>query len=207
VPEIVCPVAPRGAPPPPGPYAILHAAPMFRYKQWTAEGWRALAVALRNSGLRILASGGPAQEERAYLDTIWQNIIPAADRIDGKLSWGELAAWLAGAKVFVGPDTAVTHLAAAAGAPTVALFGPTEPRLWGPWPRGGLDPQWESRAALQRRGNVWIVQHTLICSPCHREGCDCHIGSQSRCLDEMLPAKVLAAVEQVFRGTGTSLSI
>lgn len=201
VPEIICPVASDGAPPPQVPYAVIHAAPMFRYKQWTAEGWRALARALREKGLRVLITGGPAPQERAYLDTIWQDVIPAADRFDGKLSWGELAAWLAAAKVFIGPDTAVTHLAAAAGAPTVALFGPTEPRLWGPWPVGGLDRPWEARAALQQRGNVWIVQHTLICSPCHQEGCDRHIGSYSLCLDGMLPIEVTDAVGHALVGT------
>jgi ADP-heptose:LPS heptosyltransferase len=44
----------------------------------------------------------------------------------------ELACWLAGASLYVGNDSGITHLAAAAGAPVVALFGPTDPAVWAP---------------------------------------------------------------------------
>jgi len=44
----------------------------------------------------------------------------------------ELACWLAGASVYIGNDSGITHLAAAAGAPVAALFGPTDPAIWAP---------------------------------------------------------------------------
>ena len=44
----------------------------------------------------------------------------------------DLAEWLAGACCFVGNDSGISHLAAAAGAPVVALFGPTDPAIWAP---------------------------------------------------------------------------
>ena len=44
----------------------------------------------------------------------------------------ELACWLAGARVYIGNDSGITHLAAAAGTPVVALFGPTDPAVWAP---------------------------------------------------------------------------
>jgi ADP-heptose:LPS heptosyltransferase len=44
----------------------------------------------------------------------------------------KLARWLAGARVFVGNDSGITHLAAAVGTPVVALFGPTDPATWAP---------------------------------------------------------------------------
>lgn len=44
----------------------------------------------------------------------------------------ELGCWLASAKVFVGNDSGVTHLASAVGTPVVALFGPTDPAMWRP---------------------------------------------------------------------------
>lgn len=47
----------------------------------------------------------------------------------------ELARSLAGARLYIGNDSGVSHLAAAVGCPTVVLFGPTDPRVWAP--RGG----------------------------------------------------------------------
>jgi heptosyltransferase-3 len=136
-------------------YAVIHAAPMFRYKQWTKEGWRALAQALAARGLTVVATGGPSAGERDYLDTVWDGI--AVRRVDGRLTWPQLADLIAKARLYVGPDTSVTHLAAATGCPTLALFGPTDPRLWGPSPCGALDAMWDAARPLQRRGNVWLL--------------------------------------------------
>lgn len=177
-----------------GPYAVIHAAPMFVYKRWPVDGWRALAAGVRARGLKIVATGGPAPAERAYLDKVWGN-LPDIVRCDGQLSWPELAALLAGARLFVGPDTSVTHLAAATGCPTVALFGPTDPRLWGPVPADGFDLMWRASGTIQRRKNVWLVQNPLPCLPCQDEGCEKRILSFSRCLDELAPAQVLQAVD------------
>lgn len=175
-------------------YAVIHAAPMFRYKQWHMDGWRALARALAARGLAVVATGGPSAAERRYLDALWANDL-AVRRFDGVLNWPDLAAVIAAAKVYIGPDTSVTHLAAATGCPTVALYGPTDPRLWGPWPAGGLDVPWAASGSIQRRGNVWLVQNPLPCLPCQLEGCERHIGSFSRCLDELTPAAVISAVD------------
>jgi len=43
-----------------------------------------------------------------------------------------LARWLAAASVYIGNDSGISHLAAACGAPVIALFGPTNPRVWAP---------------------------------------------------------------------------
>jgi heptosyltransferase-3 len=192
-------VAPDGALAPEhaiaGPYAVIHAAPKFRYKQWTREGWRALAQALADRGLAVAATGGPG--DRAYLDEVW-GAAPQVRRLDGLLRWPEIAALLAGARLYVGPDTSVTHLAAASGCPTVALFGPTDPRLWGPWPVHGLPTPWAATGTIQHRRNVWLVQNPLPCLPCQQEGCDRHLASRAQCLDELTPRQVLAAVDQAL---------
>jgi len=174
------------------PHAVIHAAPMFRYKRWTDEGWRALATALGARGLTVVATGAPG--DRQALDALWVG-RPDVERLDGVLSWPELAALIGGASVYVGPDTSVTHLAAASGVPTVALYGPTDPRLWGPWPVGGLDPAWSAAGTIQRRGNVWLVQNPLTCLPCQQEGCLRRRDSYSRCLDELAVHQVLEAVD------------
>ncbi len=197
VPEVVGPAGAQSDQAPGQPYAVIHAAPMFHYKRWTREGWRMIAAELASRGLVVVATGGPDPAERTYLDEVWQGDA-AIRRLDGKLSWPELAALLARAHVYVGPDTSVTHLAAASGCPTVALFGPTDPRLWGPWPAGGLQGNWQANGALQRRGNVWLVRHPLPCLPCQEEGCNRHIESFSHCLDLLAPEQVMAAVDRAL---------
>ena len=119
-------------------------------------------------------------------------------RLDGRLDWPQLSGLLAQARVYVGPDTSVTHLAAAAGCPTVALYGPTDPRLWGPWPAGGLDAMWQASGHMQRRGNVWLVQNPLPCVPCQLEGCERRLESYSACLDELAAERVIGVVEEVL---------
>lgn len=202
-PEVVAPgAASAGRPDSEAPYAVIHAAPMFRYKRWPQQNWRALAASLAQRGLSVVATGGPDPAERAYLDAVWQD-HGAVKRLDGKLDWRALAETIARARIFIGPDTSVTHLAAATGCPTVALYGPTDPRLWGPWPRGGLSEDWRTAAASQRRGNVWIVQNPLPCMPCQKEGCERHVGSPSVCLDEMSPGAIWTAVDEALATSQT----
>lgn len=192
--EVVCPTGGAAKMQPRSPYAVVHAAPMFRYKQWHADGWRTLARALIARGLAVIATGGPSEADRSYLDALWDG-DPDVRRLDGMLSWPDLTALIAAAKVYIGPDTSVTHLAAATGCATVALYGPTDPRLWGPWPKSSLDEPWAASGTIQRRGNVWLVQNPLSCLPCQLEGCERHIGSFSRCLDELQPSAVIGAVD------------
>jgi heptosyltransferase-3 len=209
VPQVVAP----SGPPRPGivperPYAVIHAAPMFRYKRWTVDGWQVLAAALDARGLTVLAAGGPG--DRQYLDDVWAG-QPEVRRIDGELSWPELAALIGGARVYVGPDTSVTHLAAATGAPSVALYGPTDPRLWGPWPAHGLAQPWDAAGTVQNHHNVWLVQNPPSCPwsilPCQQEGCLRRIDSHSQCLDELTVSQVLSAVDAALAAPASARAV
>jgi heptosyltransferase III len=195
-PSLVCPQGAALRPLVGGDYAVIHAAPNFTYKRWTREGWRTVATNLFARGFSVLATGGPAPAEKAFLDDVWGGI--PVKRVDGALTWPELAALLGSARLYVGPDTSMTHLAAASGCPTVALYGPTDPRLWGPVPAAGLERMWEAAGTLQRRGNVWLVQNPLPCLPCQNEGCERHLTSFSRCLDELAPGEVMRAVDEAL---------
>jgi heptosyltransferase III len=193
--EIVCPAgAARSALTPVQPYAVIHAAPMFTYKRWTAEGWRLLAAALRERGLATVVTGAAA--DRTYLDDVWRGSDVV--RLDARLGWPEIPAMIADARIYVGPDTAITHLAAATGTPMVALYGPTDPRTWGPWPLGGLERPWAASGTIQVRGNVWLVQNPLPCLPCQLEGCERRLDSRSQCLDELSVGQVVSAVDQAL---------
>jgi heptosyltransferase-3 len=191
--ELVCPAAAPLNKIPAGRYAVIHAAPMFRYKQWTPTGWRALAAGLRERGLEIVAVSGPDAAERRYLDEVWQGTVTIQ-----QFSWAQNVALLSRARVYAGTDTSITHLAAATGCPTLALFGPTDPRVWGPWPVGGPGAPWQASGTIQNRGNVWIVQNPLPCLPCTFEGCERHIDSSSVCMEELAAEQVLAAADQAL---------
>lgn len=194
VPELVCPTAaPHSQLMSGDSYAVIHAAPMFAYKEWTPDGWRAVAAGLAKRGIHVVATGGPDEAERHYLEEVWRGIAQVH-----QLGWAEIMTLLAKARLYIGPDTSVTHLAAAAGCPTVALFGPTDPRVWGPWPVGGPAKPWAASGTIQNRRNVWIVQNPLPCLPCTFEGCERNIRSRSVCLDELMPEQVLAAVDQAL---------
>jgi heptosyltransferase-3 len=194
VPEVVCPVSsPIESLKSGVDYAVVHAAPMYRYKQWTRDGWRALAAGLKQRGLAVIAISGPDPNERRYLDEVWQGAVPIH-----QLTWPQNVALLKGAQVYIGPDTSVSHLAAATGCPTVALFGATDPREWGPWPAGGLEEPWQASGTIQNRGNVWVVQNPLPCMPCGLEGCERHVDSPSACLDELPAGRVLEAADRAL---------
>ena len=158
-----------------------------------------LPAALRSAGLR--SSQLKAGTQRTRLLQAFAHLTaadPPVIRERGRLDWAGLTALLQGAAVYIGPDTSMTHLAAGSGCPTIALYGPTSPRLIGPWPVGGLAEPWDHAGTIQHRGNVWVVQNPLPCLPCEKLGCEGHLDSYSRCLDELSAAAVLNAVDQAL---------
>lgn len=70
---------------------------------------------------------------RLSIPTEWlagpDDILPEAHRIE---NLADLAQWISGARLYIGNDSGITHLAAATGVPTVALFGLTNPQVWAP---------------------------------------------------------------------------
>lgn len=181
-------------------FAVVHPSPRWRYKRWTDDGWRRLVEHLRARVERVLLTGGPDDAERRYLDDL-ALAGEGVRRLDGRLRLAEAADLLRLATLYVGPDTAMTHLAAACGAPTVTLFGPTDPVIWGPASSGDRRP-FERVAAMQRRGKVLLLQNPeLPCVPCQLEGCDRHRDSRSDCLDRLPAERVLRAVDSVLEAT------
>ena len=184
-----------------GRYAVLHCQPNFRYKTWTVQGWLELAAWLRAQGLSLLFTGGTDAAERERVGAIAQ----ACGGLDcaGSLTLAETAEVIRAAALYVGPDTVATHIAAATGTPTVALFGPSNPVKWGPWPRAwdqGGSP-W-ARTGSGRRGNVFLLQgeDPRGCVPCTREGCDRHLGSASACLETLAASRVIDAAAVMLAG-------
>lgn len=103
------PVEPRG-------YAAIHPFSGSPRKNWPLERFRELARSL-STRLPVKWCAGP------------EEALEGAERLDNLL---DLGMWLKAAKVYVGNDSGITHLAAAVGVATVAIFGPTDPDVWGP---------------------------------------------------------------------------
>jgi hypothetical protein len=110
VPRIECAVARED-------YAVIHPFSGSPRKNWPLEKFRALAGKLEP----VMPVRWCAGEEDPPL--------PDAVRIDDLY---ELACWLAKARLYIGNDSGITHLAAAVGTPVLALFGPTDPAVWAP---------------------------------------------------------------------------
>jgi heptosyltransferase-3 len=120
---------------PPGP-PVLALAPTANWagKVWPAERFVALARALLAgplAGGRVAVLAGPGAGERAMAAPVLA-ALPEAIDLAGRLSLPEAAACLARAALFVGNDSGLMHLAAAAGAPTLGLFGPTPAAEYAP---------------------------------------------------------------------------
>ena len=98
-------------------------------KNWPLESWRELIAHLTSLPYRLTVLLGEAEEAR---ETIAQLKLPASAEVLLKRPLEELVAHLAPARLFIGHDSGISHLAAACGAPGVLLFGSTEPAIWAP---------------------------------------------------------------------------
>ncbi len=111
------------APPAPGPRsAVIHAVAATPEKTWAPDNFLAIAGHLAQSGLSpvfIGAAGDDLAPFRAY---------PTL-----QTSLSEIKSLLAQAALFVGNDSGPAHMAAAFGVPSVVIFGPSDPAIWGPW--------------------------------------------------------------------------
>jgi heptosyltransferase III len=119
------------------PVLAIGPAANWRGKQWRAECFAELAQRLTAAGgllpnarVAVLAAG----HERAQAEPLLEG-IPEARRIDlvGRVDLLTAAAVLRRCALFIGNDTGLMHIAAAAGTPTLGLFGPSPSRQYAPW--------------------------------------------------------------------------
>ncbi|MBC7433838.1 MAG: glycosyltransferase family 9 protein [Rubritepida sp.] len=115
-------------PPLPGRFLALGPTANWSHKVWPSERFVAVAVAL---DLPVVVLGGPGAAEAAMAAPVLA-ALPGAQNLVGQLSLPQAAALLSRASLYVGNDSGLMHLAAAAGAPTLGLFGPTLADEYGP---------------------------------------------------------------------------
>jgi ADP-heptose:LPS heptosyltransferase len=105
-----------------GPVAVIHAVATPE-KTWRTDGFLAVAERLKQSGLEPIFIGGAADDLSPF----------RAYRVMAGAPLEEIKTLLAGAALFVGNDSGPAHIAAAFGVPSVVVFGPSDPAIWGPW--------------------------------------------------------------------------
>lgn len=140
---ITAPVAPSPA----AGAVVLHPGADAAARRWPAERFGAVGRALRSAGHRVVVTAGP--DERDLAVTVAGSAGIAAVDVYHGLPFERLAALIGEARALIVGDTGPGHLATALGTPSVVLFGPVAPQLWGPpelprhrvlWPAGSGSP-------------------------------------------------------------------
>jgi ADP-heptose:LPS heptosyltransferase len=126
------------------PVLIIAPGSGAREKNWPVGAFATVAEWWRSEGGEALILLGPVEEERGGFEALLRQ-CPAARN----LPLAKLAALIARADIYLGNDSGITHLAAALGIPTLAVFGPSNVNKWRP-----------------RGQRVVVLRHSLECAPC-----------------------------------------
>jgi ADP-heptose:LPS heptosyltransferase len=154
---------------------VIHPGSGGPAKNWDPENFARVADGLSGRA-RVLLLSGPAKDG---IEEVKRTLKKANPFIVENLPLLQLAALLQKSTAYLGNDSGITHLAAALGVPTMAIFGPTNPAVWAP-----------------RGPEVRIVYEKESCSPCSpeaRSGCSRH------CLEKIEPTRVLEILSPLFK--------
>lgn len=160
--------------------ALMPGAEYGAAKRWPTAYYGAVAAELARAGAAVLVLGS-AKERPLGDEVVAAANAAGVQNLCGRTSLGDVVDLLAMAEVAVSNDSGLMHVAAAAGTPTVAIYGSSSPAFTPP-----LSPSAES---------LWLA---LECSPCFAR--ECPLG-HLRCLRELEPARVLA-VAAALRARG-----
>jgi ADP-heptose:LPS heptosyltransferase len=166
-----------------GPLLVIAPGSGAREKNWPEDFFLAIVKWWREAfnGVVVLLTG-PVEEERGGVERLRASCLVASD-----LTLSQATALLTRSDVYLGNDSGITHLAAAAGTRTIALFGPSNTRQWAP-----------------RGKRVTIVSRKIECSPCQipqMKNCP-----HRACLTELHPTNVinvLATLPKLVTVTGS----
>ena len=112
---------------------VIHPGAASESRRWPVERWAVIAAREAERGRRVVVTGS-AGERRIASEVAERAGLEPGSMLAGRTDLGELAAVVAAAGRVICGDTGVGHLATAFGTPSVLLFGPTAPDLWGPPP-------------------------------------------------------------------------
>jgi lipopolysaccharide heptosyltransferase II len=153
-------------------------------KRWPAMHWAALADRLIGThGFKVVLTGSAG--ERHITDDVVGRMAHQPIVLTGETNIDELLAVLARCDLVISGDSGPLHMAVALGRPTVSLYGPTDPAIYGPTPRPGQE--------------AVVIRRDLACSPCYNllATAECPHGRPS-CMIDISVGKVLGAALTVL---------
>ena len=160
------------------PLVAINPMTTWETKHWRNERFARVADQLLAKGMAVVFSGGP-QDVRG-IEEIRAAMAGKAVSLAGRTTLKELAALYERVEVLITTDTGPMHLAAAAGAPVVALFGPTAPWRTGPFGSGHK-----------------ILRAEMACSPCLKKHCD----REQACMGQITVDQVVRATVEMLHGS------
>jgi len=168
-------------------FAVIHPAAAFATKQWAAEKFARVAGELAGQGLPVVVISAP-DETQIVAELKRNTAAPVVAFTD--LSLPEITALLARARLFVGNDSGIAHIAAAVETPAVVIFGSSNIAHWRPWTSAAAGTAAE------------VVYEEMECQPCH--GYFCEKFDEPECIKRVPVERVLAAAERVLRESTTT---
>jgi len=161
-------------------YAVVHPGSRWMFKAWRPAGnAQVIDYLTEQQGLPVVVTSAPEPKELAFVREVLDLVRTRPLDLTGRLALTDLAALIAGARLFFGVDSLPMHLAAAVNTPAVALFGPSGDHMWGPWGPGHA-----------------VIARDWDCRPCGRDGCD---GSKvSRCLMEIEADEIYPVLNRIL---------
>lgn len=196
-----------------GRYAHIHPTSRWLFKCWTDKGMACVMDRINGEGLKAVITSGPDQRELEKVRSIISLMKTAPVDLSGRLKLKHLASLSRGAEFFLGVDSAPMHIAAAAGARVIGIFGPSGAFDWGPWDNAAVTKNgvkcvekgyacspYPRKGGVQRFGANIVIQKDWDCIPCGKDGCG---GSKkSDCLDRIEPDSVWEAVKEYIQKSG-----
>lgn len=175
--------------PPDMPLLAIHVGSGSPLKSWLPRRWAAVADGLAaRFGAQVVLTGGPGEGE--MVDAVRAYMRSPAHVLVGQTDLGSLAAVFLRCRLVLGADSGPLHLATALGVPTVRLYGPTDPRVFGPW----------GDAALHQ-----VVHARLPCQPCgNLESPPCRARREPPCLQAVSVESVAGTAEAILAKTLTA---
>ncbi len=183
-----------------GAFFVVHPFARWRYKYWKSERFAEVSDAVAERyGLQPVWTSSPDPREKELLREAASLCSRRPATVAGEFTLNQMTCLLARASLYLGLDTAVSHLAATTGVPMVVLYGPTIAERWSPWNNEGpVAQQCPLPRGTQRTGRMILLQKDWDYVPCGKAGCDGK-GGKSRCLTEIRVEEVLEAVRELMR--------